>query len=212
MEKAAFVLLGWLLATLSPVIADAIRKRRRRADSRKVVLAELAELKYRLSVVAYYCEMRYGNPDRPYLEKLRPVLEAYTGPMAVASVKQKVDMLLAMSDQQIQAVAEVERGDPSASGLSLKKYPVPFLDMRLKDVEALPDLVQPLLLEIHTQLGMLDQEAENAQYYFRLTFDSSLTGDNRDRVEGNLTQAYRQYANVARTIVKRIGELEALWK
>ena len=40
-EKVLFLFLGWLLATLSPIIADAIRRKR---DSKEVKGALLAQL------------------------------------------------------------------------------------------------------------------------------------------------------------------------
>ena len=52
LEKAMFVLLGWLLALLAPPIVDAIKRHREIKETKSTLLAELAELKYRMAIIA----------------------------------------------------------------------------------------------------------------------------------------------------------------
>lgn len=210
-EKVLFLFLGWLLGTLSPIITDTIRRQRKRANTRKPLFAELSELRYRLAIVVFRCESRVGRVDRIFLQWLKQILDTYGGPMAAEGINKHVDLLLAASDSDFELWCKAEQRDPE-KGMSLKRYPVPFLKAHLNDVESLPDIVQPLLLEIHTQLEILDAELQTSRYYFELTFNPSITGPQRDRVEGNLLAAYQNYSNVARVIVDRINELERVWQ
>ena len=206
-----FVLLGWLLALLAPPIVDAIKRHREIKETKSTLLAELAELKYRMAIIAYKIEMEYGHLTKEFLNWAHPIVKGYSGPMAAESVAEAIEMKLALSDAQFSAVV-CQLGQKPGTGISLKRYPVPFLASRLQSIAWLPDNIQRLLLEIHTQLGILDAEAENVQQYFRMTFDAGVTGDNRERVVGNLEQGYKNYGAVAKYIADRIAQIEAAWR
>lgn len=208
-EKAMFVLMGWLLALLTSPIVDAIRRRRELKQARLGVISELAELKYRMAIVTYYIEGKYGDRSHDFLRWVKPFIAGYTGPMPAENVVKAIDAQLALTPEKLRAY--VESQTDSGRGLSLKKYPVPFFASKLDSVAWLPENVRRLILEINTQLDILDAEAENTQYYFRLTFNEGLTGGNRDRVQGNLEEGYRNYARIAKIIIERISQLEAVW-
>lgn len=210
LEKAMFVLLGWLLALATSPIVEAIKRRREIKETKAAILAELAELKYRMAIIAYKIESEYGSITKDFLLWLQPLIKGYSGPMAADSVAKVIEMKLAFTDEQLQSLVNPTSRE-SGTGLSLKRYPVPFLASRLQSIAWLPGDIQRLLLEIHTQVGILDAEAENVQHYFRMTFDSGLTGDNRERVDGNLANGYRSYGRVAKYIADRISQLEAAW-
>ena len=97
-EKVLFLFLGWLLATLSPIIADAIRRRRDTKEVKGALLAELGELKYRMVVASYYANMRFGSIDRAFLQWLRGVVAVYRGPAPAENLLKALDMQLSLSE------------------------------------------------------------------------------------------------------------------
>lgn len=210
LEKIAFVFLGWLLATLSPIIADAIRRQCEVKETKKALLAELRELRYRLAIVTLRIEQDLGRVDRSLLEFMKPVIAGYSGSMPSESIVNFVDTMLVATDDQIAALNDHTR-KPANSGAHLKSYPAPFLENRLKVVSWLPTRVQAMMLEIHTQLHVFDSERENTEYYFRLAFDSGLTEENRTVVGINMNEGYKNVSKVAKVIIQRIGELEQAW-
>ena len=209
-EKVLFLFLCWLLATLSPIIADAIRRKRDSKEVKGALLAQLGELKYRMAVASYYAQMRFGNIDRAFLQWLRDMVAAYTGPSPAESLLKAIDMQLSLPEQALSALLAGERSQ-GKSGLTLKKYAVPLLDARLAVLTSLPTSVQVLLLEVRTHLRMLDEEVDDARYYFQLTFDPKVTGNNRQAVEQNLENGYRQYGDRARIVAEKIAKLEQAW-
>ena len=209
-DKVLFLFLGWLLATLSPIIADAIRKRREVKETRNALLAELSELKYRLAIVCYRIESDFGEVKRQLLQWLQPIVIEYRGPLQDETIAKMIEAQLKFTDAQLGTLAQA-KGKKSGHALLLKRYPAPFLESRLKTIAWLPTKVQALMLEIHTQIGVLEAELENVQYNVRLTFDSGMSEENRLLVEGNLNSGYRNYAKVSTTIVERISELEQAW-
>lgn len=208
-EQVVLIVLGWLLALLTTPIVEAIKRRREIRETRSTLLAELNELKYRLAIVAYNIENQYGKLDKDFLKWVYPLVKDYSGPMPAKSMQPVIEKLLASPETEL--AAAVIAGRTIGTGLSLKRYPVPFLSSRLQSIAWLPQKIQRLLLEIHTQLGILDAEAETAQYYFRMIFDASLTGDNRAVVKANLEEAYINYGSIAKLLVDRITEVEAGW-
>lgn len=209
-EKVLFLLLGWLLATLSPIIADAIRRRRDSKEVKSALLAELGELKYRMAVASYYARMRFANIDRPFLQWLRDIVAAYSGPAPAENLLKAVAMQLSLPEQALSVLLASERSQ-GKSGITLKKYAVPLLDARLAVLTSLPTSIQVLLLEVRTHLRMLDEEVDDARYYFQLTFDPKVVGANRQAVEQNLENAYRQYGDRARIVAEKIAKLEQAW-
>lgn len=209
-ENMLFLLLGWLLATLSPIIADAIRRRRESKEVKGALLAELGELKYRMACATYYVQMRFGNIDRKLLEWLRPIVSAYSGPNPSDGMLKAIDLQLSFADQVLSTLSQADR-NTGGGGLTLKKYSVPLLDARLGVLTWLPNNVQVLLLDIRTHLRMLDEEVDQTRYYFQLTFDPKVTGDNRQSVIQNLENGYRQYSDRARIIADGIAKLEQAW-
>ena len=209
-EKVLFLFLGWLLATLSPIIADAIRRRRDTKEVKGALLAELGELKYRMVVASYYANMRFGSIDRAFLQWLRGVVAVYRGPAPAENLLKALDMQLSLSEQALSALLASERSQ-GKSGLTLKKYAVPLLDARLAVLTSLPTSIQVLLLEVRAHLRMLDEEVDDARYYFQLTFDPKVAGTNRQAVEQNLENGYRQYGDRARIVAEKIAKLEQAW-
>lgn len=205
-EKILFLLLGWAFGLLGPAIVDAIKRQREVIQVRNALLGELHEVKYRLALSAYYTEKRFGAVDRPYLQWLRCIVLEYKGDKPKDSILALVDGQLGMTDDQIALIAKRELAD-SESGLTLKKYLVPLLDSRIPSLWFFESRFQQLLLEVRAELNLLNEEVDQARYYFGLTF-TKLEGDNPARVHGNLTESYRQIAKRAKLAVDKISNLE----
>ena len=66
-EKLAFLILGWLLGLLAPVIADVIRRKRENALGRAAIRSEKIKLSGILSTAAYGARIRLGTAGREFL-------------------------------------------------------------------------------------------------------------------------------------------------
>lgn len=206
MEKVYYLLLGWALGLLGPAIVEAIRRKREVIPVRKALLGELHELKYRLAISAYLTEKRFGTISKPYLQWLRSIVIAYKGRKPKGSILALIDSELALSDEQFALWAKNELAGIEG-GLTLKKYLVPLLDSRIPSLWFFDSSFQQRLLDVRAELNLLNEEIDQAQYYFGLTF-TKLEGDNHARVNGNLTEVYRQIAERAKIAVQKIDELE----
>ena len=59
-----YLLVGWLMGLLSPLIVDSIRRRRERKEIKQALITELQELQYRLASGVFLTTQKLGECDR----------------------------------------------------------------------------------------------------------------------------------------------------
>lgn len=206
-EKLAFVVLGWLLGLLGPVIVDAIWRRRENALGRASILTELTELAGILATAAYGVRMHLGTADRVFLEWLKDTLEQHAATPKLQEFIPRLRMQLSWTDDQLRAVAE-HMSAKEGTGTMLQHYPVPPLDARVSALWSFETSLQRQLLEIRRNVAMLDDIVDRSRKYFDMTF-TKLEEENHLAVSENLTQTYVMYAERAISIVEQIKSLRA---
>lgn len=146
--------------------------------------------------------MRFGTIDRTYLEWVRSAVRSYSGANPKDPILGVVERQLGLPDDQIAALAQHERAS-SEGALSVKKYALPLLDTRVASLWELEEKLQNHLLEVRANLDLLNEEVDQARYYFGLTFES-LGEENRRRVDTNLMGCYLNIARRAKILVEKI--------
>ena len=205
-----FLFLGWLLGLLSPVITDMIRSRRLMKEITKGILAELEEFRYDLVAKTYSLSLHVGSFDREFLKWVRSTMEDCK---TVRYQDQKVRMLsgvtelLKCKDGDMQEVTEYFISD-GTSARSLRKMELPFLDAKLDFISKFEINVQQNLLEIRTRVRTLNELIDESHEYLRMTFDSTISEENQERVQLNLDTSYVKINEQARLIADRIGKLK----
>src|SRR4051794_7792288 len=79
-ETVANVILGWLLALLTPGISERIRRPYRRRDLVRAVVDEMLGLQYTMALVAYLMRSHAADVSDAFLDKIIPILNWYRGP------------------------------------------------------------------------------------------------------------------------------------
>src|SRR3990170_5337161 len=74
-EKILFLFLGWLLGLLSPIVVDAIRRRREIKEVKNALLSELGDLQFRLANTVWLTSIRAGQYNRSFLDWFKPIIE-----------------------------------------------------------------------------------------------------------------------------------------
>ena len=146
LEKGLLILFGWLLGLLAPAIVDSIRKRREAKEVKIAVLPELHELQYRLAMVIYLIERRYGQINREFIEWIQPIMQGYRGVDSSVDSSKHIEFLLSLSEDQLAELAQITQ--TPGRGLSLKKYSLPFLDSKLASLTWFDETLRSQLLEI----------------------------------------------------------------
>lgn len=206
-EKLAFLALGWLLGLLSPIIVDAIKRRRENAQGRDALLSELREVGCLLAAAAYGVHMHRGTVDRAFLEWIKTDFERHAVSEQFQAFIPNVRQQLAWDDEILSKGAKLLAGKQGV-GTELQKYPVPLLDARVSALWTFDTSFQRGLLSIRQNMHFLDDLVDRARKYHDMTF-TKLEGENYERVIDNINQAYDLYAQRAIRTVKLIRELTA---
>jgi len=176
----ALILLGWLLGLLAPAIVEGIRRKRELSEVLGALRRELAELRYRAGLAAHRIEMDFGKVDHASLEWMRALCDSYTGANATDNIGKHVNDLLKLTEQELSALqAAMKR---PKTGLSLKKYAAPLLDM-------------------------VNEEIDQGRFFYQLTFQQ-LGAENRGIVEKNLEDSYVNIARQFRRLADSIGRID----
>lgn len=208
LDKLAFLTLGWLLGMLAPVVTDAIKKRRENALVKIALDNELREISYKLALASYSVNEHLGTVDRTYLQWLQGVIANYDGPNRSQTIQNITEIPLSLPDAQLAALFQTWKAN-KGTNIVVPKFVVPLLDARVSSLWYLENRVQILLLDIRSNINLLNELVDQAQYYNRLTF-GKLENETYDRVVANLDGCRRQYAERAKIIVTKIEALGSL--
>src|SRR2546426_11055443 len=167
-ENILFLFLGWLLGLLSPIIAEEVKNRRTKALVRLAILSELREVRLKLVFLVFLVESRFGSYNRDLLNWFRPIVQEYRGPHSTQDIINMIEQHIALTDDQLRATAQHFRTLRS-EGLSLKKYYTPLIESRLHDLTFFEKDFQNQVLEFQTRLNLLNEEVDEARFYFEKT-------------------------------------------
>lgn len=206
MNEIGFLLLGWLLGMLSPLIVDAARRKRLRQDMAQAIKTEAEDLQYRVAITSFLLAQRYGDISRDYLIWLKPKLAAYKGNEPVEGVRQSVEQLISTPDDQLEAIRAHMRADPGI-GLSLKTFSASLIDTAAPQMLHVPAEYQRRIHEFRNQLYPMNQEIERAITFLDRTYDSSLSEENHCRLKVDLESKYRFIQGMCDRVADRLQEI-----
>ncbi len=201
-----FLVIGWVLGLLSPVVFDALTKKRRQAEIRQGVLAELAELKLSLASETFPVAGSVGAWDREYLSWLKSVLESSRGARDEErrQLLETVTGLLGLDDQQLAATAR-SAGLPASP--ALRKHRLPYLESQLEVLAGLRPEALRQLFEIQAQLGVINELLDDIRFCLGKSFDS-LPPSTRQAIDSSLQTSYRAVVRSSRQAADLIGQLK----
>jgi hypothetical protein len=184
-----YLLLGWLLGLLSPRIIDSIKAKYTRRALGSAIRSEAEDLQYRMSITSFLLAQRFGNVDREYLVWLKPRLIQYKGNEPVGSIRKFVQSLLDGSEDQLIAISRHMRAE-EGMGLSLKRFSAYLVESSLGAIHGFPAEYQRRVHEFRNHLSVLNQEIDRAIEWHRMTFDSSISSENHERLMKDLNGKY----------------------
>ncbi len=209
MKELGLLLLGWFLGVFGPVVAEKIKKGPRRRELMAALLAEAADLRFKMALAAYRLRMYLAAVDRPFLEWLQPILEGYDGPDRDAEALEAFRRLRGCSDEQLKVLHGATRRP--GRGLRLVPVALPFLASQVHTISICPIDFQQRMLKLQSQVSLFNSDVEFALRNFERTFDSNLTGENRQAVLMNLEETYENMARRAQEIASFASVLLAAY-
>jgi hypothetical protein len=208
LQDLAVFVLGWLAGVAGPIVVDRNKRRRDAKETLTAAKGELQDLQYRLAAVNYSLLLQVGPFDRESLTWVRDTIGDYNREPEASNIVATLDGLLAYNDQELATAGNLHLANRSQMGLSMCSLEAPMLDAMVRELRMFKPETQHAVLDIRSQLGYLREQIATSNKWFDLTFDSSLTSQNQDRVTKNLGASYVVVRDRTRLIADRIGESE----
>lgn len=189
------------MGLLSPTIITLIKNR---YDNKKFLIAaksELLHLQFHVCLAGYLIAQRYGDFNREYLVEVRGFIVQYKGEDASERFINNIELLLQSSDEDFNET--VARLKNQIASLNLKNHSTILLDSNAIQISHFPMELQSKIYEFKTALNIYNQEVLNAKESSRLTFDSTLTDINHQRVTENLSNIYANLQEVCSRVCRK---------
>ena len=203
-ESAIFLILGWLLGLISFEVNDRRSQRKEKADLIAGILIEFEEAKIRLALLAYKIAGRYKNINKEFLEWIKPHLENYEGTYITENISKLLKDLSKLDDEILSAI--YARISSEGRSMSIKVFSLPYLDSRISLISSINRNDQRRIIEIRAQIAILNEMIEEARFYHKKTFDSSMSPENHDIVRKNIDDTYGFIGMKAQHLVDIIHE------
>jgi len=198
------IVFGWILGWFTPLVTELFRKKITESELKKSIRIELMEFQCRMALAVFYLDPKYDRISAETLLIIKKVLDKYSGRNPVRGVQNSVEILLRSSDAEVAAYNQ-SRAD-ALTGVTLRRYVTPLLDAKLPLLSSVKEDLRNKILELKVSLEMLEEIRQDAKYYLNLTFQN-LPDKNRDIVNINFVESYKQYSDRAKTIISLIDEL-----
>ena len=137
---------------------------------------------------------------------MKPRLVAYSGNEPAQSVRDFAEMLTGAPEDQFAAVMDRFRAAPGV-GLSLKTFSASLLESSLGSLQSFPVEYQRRIHEFRNHLSITNQEIERALEAMRLTYDSSMSDENHQRLADDLGRKYGFIEGMCRRVCERLDKI-----
>lgn len=206
MEHFLYALLGWAAGVFSNLILEWNREKRQVGSLRKALQFEMKQYRNRMASIVYFLSVRSGALTADAVDWLIAEFEVFDAPDF------KPDVLDALKEMKkhpetANAVSVSLAATAGQRSPGLKKYPAPALDAAVASVALFDPAEQTNILEARTLIANYEATVDEAWRFLEMTYDSSLTPENRQKVEANLELAYRRAVHVCRRIALYAGRL-----
>ncbi len=188
--KLGYLILGWLLGLLSPLIVRRINRFYSKRELYDGIKTEIVECQFRIVLLAYLLASRAGKFDREFLEWCLPYLEKYQGDEPKEMMIKAIRSSLDLEDEEIRRVIELKRSEETGRGLNLKKFHLPFLGSKIAEISSFKINLQNIVYELTSRIQLVNEEIESAIRYFNMTFDSSISDENQRLIRVELLRKY----------------------
>lgn len=202
MENILYIVFGWLLGLLSPPIASIIEKHYRKNELRKALYSDLKNLIVRLASSCQAIEVHRGTRNKESLVWILSIYEKYRADTPQTIIT-NINKLLQATDEDFENLNSFMKGEDGI-GLNVKPFSMPFLESVLGDLFLFNVEFQRRILEVRSQISILNQDIDLTMSYHRMTFNLSSSDKNKDIILQNINSGHIEIANRCKSIANKI--------
>lgn len=193
------IILGWLFGLLGPSIQEKILRQYKKNNLRITLISELRDVCGRLIVSYYLIILHLGNCNK---ESFRWVYDSCVSIQSsyLKNIEDAITGILKCEDKEFNTAMEACRGKENRS-LSIKSFSLSFLESNLANLSVFDNRFTADIFKIRAQYNILNEEIENARFFYRLTFDPAAMNTNGDIIRQNLKESYEYVAKRSRIVI-----------
>lgn len=199
------ILFGWFLGLLSYPIQRYLNRKSQRKDMISGLTAELDEFRYSMALVACGLKTRHGTFDTEFAKWYSDIVVAYEGIDANPRMKEFAQKLVKSSEDELSEY----RKKVNKQGVTpiSPEYGLPYLSNIVSDLGWLNPIEKRKVLILLQQIDILNTKIRRMQKYFWMTFDESLSPENRQVINSSELLLISDIGNRARSIAERITDI-----
>lgn len=178
-------------------------------DNKKFFIAaksELTDLQFRLCISGYYLAQRFGDLNKEYILEVKNIVDQFRGGDNIDGIVTGIEMLLNATEEEFNALVLALRAEEEVS-LNLKTHTTILLDSNATQITRLPMELQSKIYEFKNALSIYNQEVLTAREKWHLTYDSSLSEINHQRVSMELSNSYANLQQVCSRVCVKIQKV-----
>lgn len=202
------LLLGWLLATLSPIIIIYYRQNFNKKDLHTALIKELENLQFRFLCAAQLLTARYGNYDKDFVIWCLAEFRAFPEETAAQSIISYLQMVAELDNKAFIEHCKKQKNE-GITAQNLKKHYLHMSELHINKLQCFSHPFQADLLEIKTNIGFYNDEVEKIEKFFLMTYDPSISVENYDRIINEIANRYRSIAEICIKVSSLISSIKA---
>lgn len=204
MEPILFVLLGFMLALLSNLLLQWNSAIKKKKAFKKGLYTELQQTFAYLIGTSFVLQDTLGELNQSIVNWAVSMLSKY--PEGNEELLKDIKRFLNKTDGGLKARGLI-RGMSKLKTLSLKKIVLPFMQQNIPAISLLDPKCQRLITTIQRHISSLNQETDLYYFYFKKTFDSTLSNNNHRVLVSNVGKSYRVIAGLSYEAAEIISQI-----
>lgn len=209
MNEFLYILFGWTLGLLSPIITEIIKYKLAEKEIKKAIRSELCDFQYKMASVVFLINQRYGKLSKDLLKWLLPIFKNYKGLYPNTGIVSVIEQLISEREEQLQLINE-EGKKESEMGLLVKKYYLSYTESKIVELSIFSEKYQAAILDIVNNLKIFNEDVEYARFFFNKTYESGISPANYTRANEAVHNCYHHLRDEAKIIVERIESLKKI--
>lgn len=202
-----FLILGWLLGILSPLILNKIKKKYHKEDLKQAIFSELKEIRTHLVILVFLLSEKNGTFCKKLLSWIVPYLEEDKENLLTQNMLPNIEKLEKRGEDELLEAAEYIKLIQSNQDLTLRQFNTHFIDTAISEITVLKLNFQRKLCEIKRDIDILNEEIAEIKWMSKQTFNSSISQINYRIIQSNLKDAYINFEGMVRRTIKKIDNL-----
>lgn len=202
-----YILFGWLLGLISPIVTDKMRKHFQLKEVKKAFVVELNGLAKRLIASSFQMTSRIGHFDASFLHWFIPLYNKYNKVSSDPEFPKELENVILKEHKDFVQQWDKRLKSFYKGGIGLKKYSLPYIRSRMHELQHFDSNFSVQILNILGKVDMLNENIEEAKYFLDKTFDSSLSESNYAIINENKETAYLDILEQVKFLVSVIDAL-----